>query len=205
MHTAGSQTCTACPENSTTTSTAITEIYECMCNAGYMDSSAYTICSSAKPCQSGFFCTSEYGGGEGLCLSCGVVPTVAGARCCSAVSPFFNWGNGEPWAKDGFLSKDNVQKCYAACGGTEPGMPGSNCTAATYDSGSGSGSGSGSTYYSTPSPSLSSPSRQGSVACVLILLNMCRHTEYSYSWQVSHKSHRSCCIGAWRMQNQFMI
>jgi hypothetical protein len=130
-----------------------------MCTAGYMDSSKYAICSSQKPCQTGFFCTLEYGGGEGLCLSCGVVPTVAGARCCSAVSSLFNWGTGEPWAKDGFLSKENLQKCYAACSGTDPGLPGSSCAAATYGSGSGSGSESG--YYSTPSPS-SSPSRQGS-------------------------------------------
>jgi hypothetical protein len=133
-----------------------------MCTAGYMNSSAYAICSSAKPCQSGFFCTFEYGGGEGLCLSCGIVPTTypTGARCCSAASSFFNWGTVEPWVKDGFLSKENLQKCYAACSGTEPGLPGSSC-----GSGGGSGSGSGyyssPSYYSTPSPS-SSPSRQGS-------------------------------------------
>ena len=109
----------------------MTGVNQCVCDAGYMDSSSYAICSSAKPCQSGFFCTSEYGGGEGLCLSCGVVPTVAGARCCSAVSSFFNWFTGEPWAKAGFLSKENVQKCYASCGGTVPGLPGSSCTAAS--------------------------------------------------------------------------
>ncbi len=181
MHTAGNQTCTACPANSTTTTTANTRVNGCLCTAGYMDSSANAICSSAKPCQSGFFCTSEYGGGEGLCLSCGVVPTVAGARCCSAASSVFDWGTGEPWVKFWFLSKENVQKCYAACSGTEPGLPGSSCDAAMYGGGSGSGSGSGyysaPSYYSTPFPS-SSPSRQGSQIVhllphitILILIN----------------------------------
>ena len=150
MHTAGNQTCTTCPANSTTTSTAITEVNECVCTAGYMDSSAYAICSSAKPCQSGF-CTSEYGGGEGVCFSCEDV-----GGCCSASNPRF----GDSLAQNGFLSKENVQKCYAACSGTvEPGLPGSSCAAASgAGSGGGSGSGSGSSYYSTPSPS-SSPSR----------------------------------------------
>jgi hypothetical protein len=99
-----------------------------------------TICSLANPCPSGFFCNFMYGGGEGLCFPCGAVPydDMSGAQCCSAMSSNFNWGNDEPWAIDGFLSKENVQRCYAACSGIEPGLPGSSCAAAT---------GSGTHYY----------------------------------------------------------
>jgi len=117
-----------------------------LCDAGYMDSSAlgYTLCSSAKPCPTGF-CTFEYGGGEGLCLlSCDVVPrgvTNSTAPCCSAASSYFS--------PNGFLSGDGVKACYAACRGTEPGPRGSSCkatTSVTRRSGGDSSSGSGSSY-----------------------------------------------------------
>ena len=171
MHTAGNQTCTACPANSTTTSTAATGVNECMCTAGYMDSSAYPICSSAKPCQTGFFCTSEYGGGEGVCFPCDYV-----GGCCSRFDPGFNWGTGEPFVKNGFLSKENVQKCHAACSGfgvVEPGLPGSSCAAVNW-AGSGGGSGSGSGYsYSY------SPSRQGSQIVHLASSHYNPHTTHT--------------------------
>jgi hypothetical protein len=147
VQTAGNQTCTACPANSTTVSTGITGVNGCVCDAGYMDLSAlgYTLCSSTKPCPSGGFCTFEYGGGEGLCLlSCDVVPrsgTNSTAPCCSAASSYFSPG--------GFLSGDGVKACYAACSGTEPGPRGSSCkatTSVTRRLGGDSSSGSGSSY-----------------------------------------------------------
>jgi hypothetical protein len=174
VHTAGNQTCTACPANSTTTgSTAITGVNGCVCDAGYMDSSAlgYTLCSSAKPCPSGGFCTFEYGGGEGLCLSCensDVVPrsgTNSTAPCCSAASSYFS--------PNGFLSGDGVKACYAACRGTEPGPRGSSCkatTSVTRRSGGDNSSGSGSSY--------NAYYRQDSqiLHLAVILLYMCPHT-----------------------------
>ena len=168
MHTAGNQTCTACPANSTTTSTAMTGVNQCVCDAGYMDSSSYAICSSAKPCQSGGFCTYEYGGGEGLCLLCKDVP-LGGANftvpCCSAASSYYS--------PAGFLSGDGVKACYAVCGGTDPGPRGSSCTAktsVTRRSGGYNSSGSESSYYSYY--------RQGSQISRLavILLHMRPHT-----------------------------
>ncbi len=181
MHTAGDHTRTACPENSTTTSTAITGVYECMCNAGYMDSSAHTICSSAKPCSKSGFCTFEYGGGEGLCLSCEDVPknNMFGARCCSDSFPQGKIGPGIV-GKLSFLSEEIVLACYAACGGTEPGPAGSSCSAATYGSGGGSGSGSGSSYYYP----VWSPTRQGSPivhlasSCISCYNSHTTHTTY---------------------------
>ena len=110
---AGNQTCTSCPGNSTTTSTARTMVVECECDAGYMDSSTYTICSSANPCQKSGFCTLEYGGGEGVCFLCEDVSKdgMSGARCCAAFT----------------REQDIVQACFAACGGTEPGSSCSSC------------------------------------------------------------------------------
>ena len=193
MHTAGNETCTACPANSTTTSKAATRVDACMCTAGYMDSSAYPICSSAKPCRSGFFCTSEYGGGEGVCFSC-----VDVGGCCSARNPLFNWGTGDLWVQNALLSKENVQKCHAACSGfgvVEPGLPGSSCAAVNWaGSGGGSGSGSGSSYnYYDPSygsgggsgsgsaySSYSySPSRQGSQIVHLVSSHYNPHTTHT--------------------------
>jgi hypothetical protein len=75
-----------------------------------------------------------------VCFPCEFIPYDhrSGARCCSAGSHIFDWGTDEPWSIDGFLSKENVQRCYAACSGIEPGLPGSSCAAAT---------GSGANYY----------------------------------------------------------
>jgi hypothetical protein len=166
-----------------------------------MDSSAlgYTLCSSAKPCPTGF-CTFEYGGGEGVCVSCDYVPrlgTNSTAPCCSVLG------------YNGFLSGDGVKACYAACGGTEPGPRGtwepgpreSSCKATTSvtrrsdgDSSAGSGS-SYNAYYRQDSqilhlavrgsyyyicvPILSYVSCPHTAVCVSSNYYMCPHTTHT--------------------------
>ncbi len=119
-----------------------------------------------------------------MCFSCEDVPKVAGARCCSH---WFPWGTIGPGiiGELSFLSKENVLVCYTSCGGTEPGLPRSSCSAA-YGSGGGIGSGSGSSYSSSPS---GSPNRQGSqivyslphVIIVILLILQTAKTQRLYT------------------------
>ena len=119
MNTAGNKNCIPCTENATTLKVASTSDDACVCNAGYMDTSQETICSSENPCAPNNFCSFEFGT-SGVCMRCL-------GTCCSGRSFFIgNEANGAYLS-----SQEGVQACYATCGGAQPGPPRSNCGSAT--------------------------------------------------------------------------
>jgi hypothetical protein len=119
VNAAGNKNCILCTDNATTLIVASTSEDACVCSAGFMDTSQETICFSGNPCAPNNFCSFEFGT-FGVCMMCP-------GTCCSGPSTYFGNASNSAYLS----SQEGVQACYAACGGTQPGPPSSNCGSAT--------------------------------------------------------------------------